>query len=371
MRRSTRLAQKPADLENDAQMDPIVKKGQSENKTSNIVTLDNGTMVETLKYLNYMQLAKSSLVSKRYSNLIRTHRHSLSLLYVDSICMSENNRYAARMEVFNKKLSSKEYNEWIIHNRYSKQIPLNCQVEYGLLIYEMIAGYKDSNKTTWVFAARANLNHEKWPLFQHFVRLFTDPFIYIRYLKLAPRIDVSFINLLAEAMNPDYNRLRCNAVVLFSNGINIEDNVLKFIGWIKNHVHCNKFRIIHDDISNYHEELLDLFVTGAHCTSAITIIFGDLSNVFKALLQKFMDLKNRDEYQIVESIRGDVKDQGVVEELKRNYAEFIAEEEQFEDVYSTGHVIGFINNNIEKKLTLSVKNYPYGPACFSIKISNL
>ncbi|KAI1694748.1 hypothetical protein Ddc_21845 [Ditylenchus destructor] len=344
-----------------------------------MVALDNDTMVETLKYLNYMQLAKSSLVAKRFSNLIRTHRHSLALLDVDGIEMSENNQNAACIKIFNKVFSPKAYNEWIIRNRYSKQIPLKDQVaenqseQYGRQVYEMKADYKDSNKTTWVFVARAELSHENWPLFQHFVRLLTDPFIYIRRLKLTPRIDVLFINLLGEAMNPDYDRLQCDAVSLISNSIDLDVpnfNVPNFTGWIKDHVLCNEFRIWKQDDSDYDVEMLDLFVTGANCTSAISITHGDLSNVIMALLQKFMSLKSRDEYQLVESISGNVESRGIVEKLKRKYAEFIADEEQLEDNFGTKQVIGFINNDIEKKLTLSVKieNESYVSTWFSIKI---
>ncbi|KAI1710992.1 hypothetical protein Ddc_13123 [Ditylenchus destructor] len=378
MRRSTRLAQKRTGLENDAQMGPTVKKRRLEKKISMNATMDNGTMVEAFKYLNYMQLAKSSLVSKRYSNLIRTNRHSLALLSVDSIDMSEYigeyspARPAGRMKLYNKKISTKEYNEWIIHNRYSKRIPLNGQVEYGSQVYDMTAEYKDSNETTWVFAANGKLNHEKWPLFQHFVRLLTDPFIYVRSLTLTPRIDVSFINLLAEAMNPDYNRLKCDEFVLFSKLDNRKDNVLKFIGSTKNYVYCNKFQICLYSDSNYDEEFLDLFVTGAHCSSAIEINLYDISNVFKALLQKFMGLESSDEYKIVESIRGQVKDGRIAEELKRNYAKFIAEEAD-EEGSGTSQVIGFINKDIAKKLTLSVKKFShiYFSSTFSIKITNL
>ncbi|KAI1697034.1 hypothetical protein DdX_18743 [Ditylenchus destructor] len=53
----------------------------------NIAAMDNGTMVEAFKFLNYYQLAKNSLVSKRYWNLIRTHRHKLALLDVNYIDM--------------------------------------------------------------------------------------------------------------------------------------------------------------------------------------------------------------------------------------------------------------------------------------------
>ncbi|KAI1694688.1 hypothetical protein DdX_19983 [Ditylenchus destructor] len=44
--------------------------------------MDNGTMVEAFKFLNYYQLATSSLVTKRFRDLIRTHRHKLALLHI-------------------------------------------------------------------------------------------------------------------------------------------------------------------------------------------------------------------------------------------------------------------------------------------------
>ncbi|KAI1706330.1 hypothetical protein Ddc_15342 [Ditylenchus destructor] len=80
MRRSTRLAEKQAKSENDTQ-----SESQEKNRFSMSAAMDNGTMVESFKYLNYCQLAKISLVSKRFWNLIRTNRHRLALLYVDYV----------------------------------------------------------------------------------------------------------------------------------------------------------------------------------------------------------------------------------------------------------------------------------------------
>ncbi|KAI1699835.1 hypothetical protein Ddc_18391 [Ditylenchus destructor] len=197
----------------------------------------------------------------------------------------------------------------------------------------MKADCKDSNQypngSTSVFFARKELNHKNWPLFQHFVRLLTDPFVYIRFLKLTPQIDVSFLNLLSGSINPCHNRLQCGQLDFYLQG-----NVQKLLGWIKIHVHCNELRfyqsVSNDQIgSNYDEALLDFFVTGAHCTSEIYFDYCDISTVIVAFLQKFMDLKSCDENQMVESIRC-YPTYGVVEVLKPNYAKFIVKEEKCE-----------------------------------------
>ncbi|KAI1695792.1 hypothetical protein Ddc_20967 [Ditylenchus destructor] len=83
MRRSAQLAEKYAKAENEAQMEPKTKKKRSNDKVTTMATMDNGTMVETFKFLNYCQLAKESLVSKRFRNLIQAHRHSLARLSVE------------------------------------------------------------------------------------------------------------------------------------------------------------------------------------------------------------------------------------------------------------------------------------------------
>ncbi|KAI1692315.1 hypothetical protein DdX_21325 [Ditylenchus destructor] len=180
--------------------------------------MDNGTMVEAFKYLNYCQLAKKSLVSKRYRNLIRTHRHSLALLYVNEISMDSYPASPAAIEIFEEELSSKEYNEWVVRNNYSKQAPIEDQIAStentqnipsGYRLYAR-ASYNDLNNREWndgttVLYAQVEVNHENWPVFQHFVRLATDPFIYIDCMALTYQTDV--LNLLAGAINSD--RLQC------------------------------------------------------------------------------------------------------------------------------------------------------------------
>ncbi|KAI1691760.1 hypothetical protein Ddc_24067 [Ditylenchus destructor] len=308
--------------------------------------MDNGTMVESFKFLNYCQLATNSFVSKRFWNLIRTHRHKLALLDVDRIYMTNYvaDQDPAVIKMFNEKLSFEEYNKWIVRNAYSKQVPLEAQIdgkesaENGHNIYQFTANVYQE------------LKNETWPLFQHFIRLLIDPFIYIRTVEI--RNDA--LSLLAGGMNPDNNRLHCEQLK-----IDFYDDTHKLINWIKDHVRCDEMLLDNFSNSNYDEEFLDLFLTGAPCTSAIKVIDYDLSKVIVGLVQKFMGLKNRDEYQVVKSIRGDDQDREVVEELKHDCAGFIAKEEQFEEGSGTRQVIEFINNDIEKKLTFSVKNFSY------------
>ncbi|KAI1691143.1 hypothetical protein Ddc_24409 [Ditylenchus destructor] len=379
MRKSARLGKKQTNSEYEAQMKSKAKTSQSDNKMPNIAAIDNGTMVESLKFLNYCQLATSSLVSKKYWNLIRSHRHLLALLDVAEISMNSSaaSQDPADIQMFNEELSPGKYNEWVVHNGYSKLIPFDDKIAgkectgNSRNIYELYAAvYRRLNPhycykiSTTVLYADVGFNDENWPIFQHFIRLLTDPFIYIRSLTLTSQKDV--LSLLAGAMNPDRDRLQCKHLSIDFNGDN-----QKFIVWIKDHVHCDEFKISLDWNSNYDEELLDLFLTGASCASAIRVISYDPSKVIIALVQKFMDLKNREEYQLVESILGDVEDQKVVKALKRDCAKFIAEEEQFEEDHGTTQVIGFINNDIEKKLTLNVKKFFYSSSTFSIEISNL
>ncbi|KAI1696053.1 hypothetical protein DdX_19251 [Ditylenchus destructor] len=270
------------------------------------------------------------------------------------------NQHEAVIEIFNEKLSLEEYNELIVRNGYSKQVPLEGQIvgkesiEDGRDIYVFSANvYQNPNHChdipTTVIYADVELKDETYPLFQHFIHLLMDPFIYIRALSLYLQKDV--LSLFAAAMNPDRGRLHCKQL-----NVQFHDDTQKFVVWIKDHVRCDEFQVHLHRCSNYDEELLDFFMTGAHCTSAIYIIQYDLSKAIVDLAQKFKALKNCDEYQMVESIRGNVKGRELVEALKDNCAEFIADEESL-DIHS---IIRFINNDIQKKLTLYVRNFSFG-----------
>ncbi|KAI1699635.1 serpentine type 7TM GPCR chemoreceptor srd domain-containing protein [Ditylenchus destructor] len=162
-------------------------------RISNSTPMDNDTLVEAFKYLNYSHLATNCQ---------------------EHVCAGH---YPTVM--FDKELSPEEYKEWVIRNGYLEHIPLESQVvgEQSAhdericyqLIAETIHRESDSppiNITTSVFLARLELSHENWPVFQHFVRLLTDPFIYINNLELVPQIDV--LNLLAGAIKSDRNRLQ-------------------------------------------------------------------------------------------------------------------------------------------------------------------
>ncbi|KAI1693499.1 hypothetical protein DdX_20627 [Ditylenchus destructor] len=199
------------------------------------------------------------------------------------------NQGPAVMEMFNEELSPEEYNKFIARNGYSKLMPLDGHItgnestendrdiyEFGANIFQDQNKYPDIAKT--VFYADVELKDETWPLFQHFFRLLMDPFIYIRSLILYSPKDV--FTLLAGAMNPDRDRLQCKRLNIRLNG-----DTKKFVVWIKNHVRCNKCEIYLDIDSNYDEEMLDFFMTGAPCTSAIYVGRYDLSKVIVDLVQ--------------------------------------------------------------------------------------
>ncbi|KAI1698104.1 hypothetical protein Ddc_19297 [Ditylenchus destructor] len=334
--------------------------------------MDNGTMVEAFKYLNYCQLAKNSLVSMRFRNVIQTHRHKLALLFVSRIDIFSITNISRVIRVFDKKLSSEAYNDWVICNQYSKEVPLEDQVActestqdipngYCLSAY---AHYKDPNhreqrNVTTVFFARAELNHENWPLFQHFVRLATDPFIYIEWMELTYQNAV--LNSLSKAINTN-RRLQCKTLYFDFKG-----DSQKSLTWTKNHVRCNQLRTYGEVDLNQDKALFDFFVTGGHCTSAIEVGSFAGSSVGN-FVQKFMDLKHSDESRLVDDIKGSFYDQDV-ESLKRNYAKFVVKEER--DEHSAEQIFEFANNDIGKKLQLTATNRGDYWSNFSIKIDNL
>ncbi|KAI1705888.1 hypothetical protein DdX_13325 [Ditylenchus destructor] len=348
MRQSARLAEKRAKAENESQRELKAKKKRSNDKISNIATLDNGTMVEAFKYLNYCQLAKKSLVSKRFRDLIQTHRHKLALLYVRNIGMYSNTIGPAATIVFDKKLTSDEYNEWVVRNKYSKQVSLDSQVGGKQNTQNGFndLNHRKLNDRTGVFYARVELNCENWPLFQHFIRLAADPFIYIDNMNLTPQNDV--LNLLAGAINPD-RRLQCNNFRIHRNS-----NSQKFITWTKNHVRCNQFYIYGKSDLSPNEGLVDFFLTGAHCAPSI-IISRVLSKAIVSFVEKFLELKTSDESNLVEAIAGYFKNQDI-ELLKREYADFIVKEERHENDRSTEEIFEFGNDDIGKKLMLTIND---------------
>ncbi|KAI1693764.1 hypothetical protein Ddc_22544 [Ditylenchus destructor] len=315
MRRST---EKQAKFENeDRAQEPSAQKNRSDNRITNILALDNGTMVQVFKYLKYCGLAKTSLVSKRFCDLIRTHRHTLALLDVKSIKMhkyTDVNHSPTGIEIFDKVLSAGEYNEWVIRNGYSKQIPLETQIagmqstQYERKVYRLSAhaDYKDSTpalerksfslKGLQIFFASIELNHENWPVFQHFFRILTDPFVYIRGMELSTQNDA--LNLLTGAINPDYGRLKCHT------------------------------------------------------------------------LSNFMNLKSSDEDKVVGFIECHPNRNVNMDAFKRNYADFVVEGNINQTCGSSNLVYEFINNYIGKKLRFAI-SFGYHSTEFTLKVANL
>ncbi|KAI1706242.1 hypothetical protein Ddc_15386 [Ditylenchus destructor] len=367
MRRSARLAERETKVENKAQMEPKAKKKRSNDKIQNIAAMDNETIVEAFKFLNYSQLAKNSFVSKRFWNVIRTHRHKLARLYVERISMNkryyDNSFDPERIKIFNIRLpsinGSEEYNKWVIRNNYSKQIPLEGQdaekestQDEHCASYELcaIATDQKSLSTSTVLFARIQLSHESWPLYQHFVRLLADPFIYICDMELCYQNAV--LHLMAGAVNLNF-RLQCKKLYFNLNG-----NSHKFITWAKDHVNCNQFYISGETNLNQYEAFLDFFLTGEHCTPSIVVSDYNLSKALVDFLQKFMNLKLSNESQLVKAIEGKFMRQ-TVKLLNNDYAEFIVKEQRNDDDLCTEQLFEFVNNYIGKKLHLTAKSYDY------------
>ncbi|KAI1701572.1 hypothetical protein Ddc_17559 [Ditylenchus destructor] len=271
------------------------------------------------------------------------------------------------IEIFDKVLSSYEYNEWVIRNGYSKQIPLETQIagmqstKYERKVYWLYAivnyDYKDPKSSfKLVFDARTELSHENWPVFQHFFRLLTDPFIFIRSIGLPLENDT--LNFLADAINTDCGRLRCQFL-----DVGLQVASPGRISWIKSHVHCDHFRIVYFSDSNYDKELLDLFMTGANCTSKIQVHYYDPCKVIADFVQKFMDLKDCDGNKVVGTIVCHPNRNVNMDAFKR-----FVEGNINQTRGSSNIVFEFVNNEIGKKLCLSID---FRTTNFTMKTSSL
>ncbi|KAI1708717.1 hypothetical protein Ddc_14235 [Ditylenchus destructor] len=388
LRRSARLARKTK-LENEIHGEPKAKKGRSENRVLNIAAFDDDTLLEAFKYLKYCGLAKISIVSKRYRDLIQRNRHSLALLYVESVYIytkrtnpdfARTNSNGKRIKMFGEELSSETYDEWVIRNQYSKQVPFESQVagmestQHNGDWYRLFAEADEDQDYTYAYpkqddtatySALAKLNHDNWPIFQHFACLLSDPFICIQSMTLGTGNDV--LNILAEVITlSNRDRLQCKDL-----SFKLYGNTHKFINWIKDHVCCGTIFIKHHGktkASNHDAGLLDLFLKGAHCAS--TIYFDsslDISNVFVDFVKTFMNLKTCDEYNHVQSIFSLIKLESV-EEIDDNYHEFIIQVDedrvllpdivnQFGGAWQALPyvVFEFVNKDIGKKLKFTAE----------------
>ncbi|KAI1716736.1 hypothetical protein Ddc_10310 [Ditylenchus destructor] len=365
MLNSARSAEKEEHSEGEACWEPKTKKNRKDDRIKHIVELDNGTMVHVFKYLNYCQLAKKNLVSKRFRDVIITNRHCLARLLVNDISMMPCYRDTpTEIQVFNEDLTPEEYNEWTIRNRYSKQIPLDNQISAqgsgrGNTTYHLSANTKDPifrrnpiyhrNNEKSAFSAFAKVTDEKWPLFEHFILLLTDPFISITRIELSSEYDV--LNALAKAVTKE-NRLRSKVLIFNTN----ENSIQKFLDWIKDYVCCDTFvfdadqrlnviRCVDEDgnyhpisnsdvYANYDEELLDFCVSGAGCASAITINYYDFSRGIGDLMQKFMDIKSTDDCQLFQSIESSsaLTEGYYAYDLKKKFEEFLVKgDDEFDD----------------------------------------
>ncbi|KAI1717355.1 hypothetical protein DdX_07098 [Ditylenchus destructor] len=342
-----------------ARNDRLSLEARNCSRIKNVVEVDNWTMVHVFKYLNYCQLAKSNLVSKRFRDVISANRDRLARLLVDNISMmSCYGDTPTEIMLYNEDLSPEEYNDATTKDHIFRR---NI--------------YRPYNEKS-AFSAVAKLSDEKWPLFEHFIRILTDPFIIIKRIELTSQNDV--LNALAKAVTTE-NRLQTNVLIF-----NTDSSIQKFMNWINDYVCCDTFVIdadqrfhfseCYDEDGNYHSidnsdiyrnynkeflELFDFCVTGARCASVFTINYYDFSRVVASLIQKFMVLKSSDECQFFQSIESSsaLTKRYVAYDLKDEFAEFLVEEEEFEDDEYIKLAFEFRNTDIKKKLELTAEIY--------------
>ncbi|KAI1692809.1 hypothetical protein DdX_21029 [Ditylenchus destructor] len=209
------------------------------------------TMAQWLNHsnMNYCQLAKNSLVSKRFRDLIQTHRHSLALLYVNEISMDTVPFIPAVINIFDKELSSEAYNEWVIRHNYSKQVPRVCLIARAQGTQHIPSSYRFR-----AYAIYTDASHRGW---NDRTLHSTDPFIHIGCVALTHRNDA--LTTLSGAVNPDRGHVRCKELVFHLRG-----NTWKSVIWIKKHVRCNQVSVYGDTDSKHDETVLDFLLTGAH-----------------------------------------------------------------------------------------------------------
>ncbi|KAI1710942.1 hypothetical protein Ddc_13140 [Ditylenchus destructor] len=170
--------------------------------------MNNVILLETFKFLRYSQVAKSSLVSKKFRDFICIHRQSLARLRVRRMHM-QTSKYSERddVELFNTPLNRDDYDTWVSRYGYSKRDPFLDQdtgnpkaryhIRYSLLAWTFPSSFQEEEPPNIygnnifsprisVFFATPELNQDNWPLFQHFFNLLNDPFIFIEELELTP-----------------------------------------------------------------------------------------------------------------------------------------------------------------------------------------
>ncbi|KAI1702481.1 hypothetical protein Ddc_17046 [Ditylenchus destructor] len=214
-------------------------------------------------------------------------------------------------------------------------------------------------------------NKFHWKL-EHFFRLLTDPFVYIRRMELPSQNDA--LNLLAGGINPDYGHLQCHR-----RDVDLKDNTQNLMSWIKGHVRCYNIYIMNWQLLSFtysglndDDEFIDFFMTGGNCTSEIAVNFYDPCKAIGNLVQKFMDLKGCDGNKIVGFIECHPDRKVNIDALKRDYADFVVEGNINDTSPLSNLVFDFVNNDIGKKLQLSIRiDFGYGLSEFTLKVANL
>ncbi|KAI1715338.1 hypothetical protein Ddc_10994 [Ditylenchus destructor] len=335
-------------------------------------------MIDSLRFLNYCDLAKTSLISKKLSEFIQTHRSSLTLLRVKEMIMEYHEKqvpdgysrtsYSTTM-LFGVKKFDLDHDDWIESNGYSatfefkpKEVdlenlfqkqppkPTNCISLHASARYHESGSCikEDSAPLTVVFSTFVKPKFNRldcrrhWPMLQHFVRLLSDPFVYFESIHL--------VSLKNELWKPLVKNLKLTLNRTLCNGaeIRLENNAGEFLDWMKNYLRCSQLSLRSTGSPN--DELATFLLSGSKCTSH-AMISGTYNRALEHnLVARFLTLKQDDRDQMIPSISFPwmISVHTIKEMFGDTFSEFLVREEN--TLESFLQVYEFTNRDIMQKL---------------------
>ncbi|KAI1692016.1 hypothetical protein DdX_21492 [Ditylenchus destructor] len=326
-------------------------------------------MIDSLRFLNYCDLAKASLISKKLSEFIQTHRSSLPFLRVKEMLMEYHeeqlpDRYSRKsfstITLFGVKNFDLDHKDWIKSNGYSatfefehKQSPPEPSNRISLhaaaRFHESGSCIKeDSAPLTVVFSTFVKPNFHRidcrrhWPMLQHFVRLLSDPFVYFERIQL--------VSLRNELWKPLVKNLKLTLTRTLCNDaeVCVENNAGEFLNWMKNYLRCSHLSLRSTGSPN--DELAAFLLSGSTCTP-LAVISGTYNKELEHnLVARFLTLKQIDRDQVIPSISFPwmISVHTIKEMFEDKFSDFLVREENTSESFL--QVYEFTNSDIMQKL---------------------
>ncbi|KAI1706611.1 hypothetical protein Ddc_15192 [Ditylenchus destructor] len=333
--------------------------------------VDDHTLEQTFKFLGYFQLAKSSLVSRRFSRVIQSNRSRLAKLRVKKLLMDRRIRIHQNfITVCDVEFNPNEYREWAYPYGYTKGYRFDSPVVAVTAAYDsrsperreqhhsfirlQALAYEDSNTLVTVFSAvtSTKLSYDNWPLYQHFIRLLNDPFAYFERLTL-----ISFQNFAWNALVENYGSRNRSVTCKYAK-ILLEDDSKDFLVWIKQNVVSEDLSLRRYETSTYdQDDTVSFLSTGQKCASSVVlrdeVYNGEhLIGAIYDLIEKFLDLETSIQCQMISSINFR-HICNLSERFLTNFARAFVRDEIVEDSFS--RIYQFMNRNIKKKLEVKIE----------------